>query len=34
MEIKVVKDFQLVEVEKLVPYINNARTHSRHRSIS
>ena len=28
MEIKVVKDFQLVEVEKLVPYINNARTHS------
>ena len=28
MEIKIVKDFQLVEVEKLVPYINNARTHS------
>lgn len=28
MKIKVVKDFQLVEVEKLVPYINNARTHS------
>ena len=28
MEIKVVKDFQLVPVEKLVPYINNARTHS------
>lgn len=28
MEIKAVKDFQLVEVEKLVPYINNSRTHS------
>lgn len=28
MEIKVVKDFELVDVGKLVPYINNARTHS------
>ena len=28
MEIKTVKDFQLVDVGKLVPYINNARTHS------
>ena len=28
VEIKTVKDFQLVDVGKLVPYINNARTHS------
>ena len=28
MGIRVVKDFELVPVDKLVPYINNARTHS------
>lgn len=28
MEHKTIRDFELVEIEKLVPYANNARTHS------